>query len=164
VVLLFTFPSRITPESAARNGDLNGIVKSMSQLEAKFNSKFGYPYVFLNEEPFSDDFKRTVKALTDNTIEFGLIPHDHWFQPDSIDEAKAAAARKDMQDHDVIYGGASPFRSPSLVDTELRSGSVPYRNMCRFNSGFFYRHELLQKYRYYWRVEYVPIPRPAAAC
>ena len=25
--------------------------------------------------------------------------------------------------------------------------------MCRFNSGFFFRHPLLQKYRYYWRVE-----------
>ncbi|KIM49105.1 glycosyltransferase family 15 protein [Hebeloma cylindrosporum] len=25
--------------------------------------------------------------------------------------------------------------------------------MCRFNSGFFFRHELLQPYRYYWRVE-----------
>jgi alpha 1,2-mannosyltransferase len=35
----------------------------------------------------------------------------------------------------------------------IYGGSVPYRNMCRFNSGFFYRHELLQKYRYYWRVE-----------
>ena len=27
--------------------------------------------------------------------------------------------------------------------------------MCRFNSGFFYRNELLRKYRYYWRVEWV---------
>ncbi|KAJ2931368.1 hypothetical protein H1R20_g5752, partial [Candolleomyces eurysporus] len=25
--------------------------------------------------------------------------------------------------------------------------------MCGFNSGFFYRHELLQPYRYYWRIE-----------
>ncbi|KAF9810713.1 hypothetical protein IEO21_06847 [Rhodonia placenta] len=25
--------------------------------------------------------------------------------------------------------------------------------MCRFNSGFFYRHPLLQQYRWYWRVE-----------
>jgi alpha 1,2-mannosyltransferase len=33
--------------------------------------------------------------------------------------------------------------------------------MCRFNSGFFYHHELLQKYRYYWRVEcVVVIPLP----
>lgn len=27
----------------------------------------------------------------------------------------------------------------------------------RFNSGFFYKHELLQPYRYYWRVEYVSL-------
>lgn len=43
--------------------------------------------------------------------------------------------------------------------------SVPYRNMCRFNSGvsrhcsllanlqFFFRHPLLEQYDYYWRIE-----------
>lgn len=25
--------------------------------------------------------------------------------------------------------------------------------MCRFNSGFFFRHPLLKDYDYYWRVE-----------
>ncbi|KAH9917521.1 glycosyl transferase [Fomitopsis serialis] len=25
--------------------------------------------------------------------------------------------------------------------------------MCRFNSGFFYRHPLLQQFKWYWRVE-----------
>jgi alpha 1,2-mannosyltransferase len=27
--------------------------------------------------------------------------------------------------------------------------------MCRFNSGFFFRHQLLDKYQFYWRVECV---------
>jgi len=40
-----------------------------------------------------------------------------------------------------------------VAEKVIYGGSVPYRNMCRFNSGFFYRHELLQNYRYYWRVE-----------
>lgn len=31
--------------------------------------------------------------------------------------------------------------------------SVSYRNMCRFNAGFFYKHPLLAQYKYYWRVE-----------
>lgn len=44
----------------ARNGDLPGIIKSMKQLEDRFNKKFHYPYVFLNEEPFSDKFKQYV--------------------------------------------------------------------------------------------------------
>ncbi|KAA1471154.1 glycosyltransferase family 15 protein [Dentipellis sp. KUC8613] len=120
----------------ARNGDLRGIVKSMKQMEDRFNKKFRYPYTFLNEEPFNDKFKESVTALTDAPVEFGLIPHDDWYQPKWIDESKASAAREDMVKNNVIYGG-----------------SVPYRNMCRFNSGFFYRQELLKKYKYYWRVE-----------
>ncbi|KAG5642957.1 hypothetical protein DXG03_001839 [Asterophora parasitica] len=120
----------------ARNSDLNGVVSSMKQMEDRFNKKFQYPYVFLNDQPFDDAFKNRVSKLTDAKVEFGVIPKEHWVQPDSIDEAKASAARESMVKNGVIYGG-----------------SVPYRNMCRFNSGFFYRHELLKPYKYYWRVE-----------
>jgi alpha 1,2-mannosyltransferase len=69
-------------------------------------------------------------------MEFGQIPHDHWYQPDSIDEDKAKASRDKMVQNNIIYGG-----------------SVSYRNMCRFNSGFFFRHPLMLKYRWYWRIE-----------
>lgn len=120
----------------ARNSDLNGVITSMKQMEDRFNKKFQYPYVFLNEEPFSDEFKNRITELTDAEVKFGLIPHDHWYQPDWIDEDKARASRENMVKNNVIYGG-----------------SVPYRNMCRFNSGFFYRHDLLKDYKYYWRIE-----------
>ena len=43
--------------SLARNGDIDGIVFSMKQMEDRFNKKYGYPYVFLNEEEFSEEFK-----------------------------------------------------------------------------------------------------------
>jgi len=36
---------------------MNGIISSMKQMEDRFNKRFQYPYVFLNEQPFSDDFK-----------------------------------------------------------------------------------------------------------
>ncbi|KAN0133778.1 glycosyltransferase family 15 protein [Lactarius tabidus] len=120
----------------ARNGDINGAAKSIKQMEDRFNKRFRYPYVFLNEEPFTDQFKERMSGLTDATVEFGLIPSEHWQQPDWIDETKATASREEMVKNNVIYGG-----------------SVSYRNMCRFNSGFFFRHELLAKYKYYWRVE-----------
>ena len=42
--------------SLARNGDIDGIVFSMKQMEDRFNKRYGYPYVFLNEEEFSDEF------------------------------------------------------------------------------------------------------------
>lgn len=44
----------------ARNGDLPGVVKSIKQMEDRFNKRFHYPYVFLNEEAFSDKFKECV--------------------------------------------------------------------------------------------------------
>lgn len=48
---------------------------------------------------------RRVKVLTDAPVHFGLIPHDHWYQPDWIDEEKASAARDEMVRNQVIYGG-----------------------------------------------------------
>ncbi|KAF7290423.1 Glycosyltransferase family 15 protein [Mycena chlorophos] len=119
-----------------RNDQIPGVRMSMALLEQRFNHKYHYPYVFLNEVPFSEEFKRNVSVATRSSFEFGLIEPDHWFQPDWIDEEKAAKARKQMKSNKVLYGD-----------------SVPYRNMCRFQSGFFFRHPLLQKYRWYWRVE-----------
>ena len=42
----------------ARNSELEGAVKSVRQLEEKFNWRYHYPWVFLNEEPFSEEFKQ----------------------------------------------------------------------------------------------------------
>ncbi|KAG9002403.1 alpha 1,2-mannosyltransferase 2.4.1 [Tulasnella sp. JGI-2019a] len=120
----------------ARNGDLEGVLFSIKQNEDRFNKRYGYPYVFLNEEPFSEDFKKFTTEVVSTKTYYGLIPHDHWYQPAHIDETKAAAARKMMEQKQVIYGG-----------------SLPYRNMCRYNSGFFFRHELLKTFDYYWRIE-----------
>ncbi|KAI0738252.1 glycosyltransferase family 15 protein [Daedaleopsis nitida] len=120
----------------ARNGDVDDAVRSVRRLEDRFNKHFGYPWVFLNEEPFSDEFKTRVGNVINGEVTFGQVPRDHWFQPEWIDEERATAARKKMVADNIIYGG-----------------SVSYRNMCRFNSGFFYRHPLLQQYRWYWRVE-----------
>ncbi|KAJ7429936.1 glycosyltransferase family 15 protein [Mycena galericulata] len=119
-----------------RNSEISGAVATVQSLESRFNRHYNYPWVFLNEEPFTEEFKRRISVLTDAPISFGLIPHEHWVQPDWIDEEKARHGRQKMMNQRIIYGG-----------------SVPYRNMCRFNSGFFFKHELLQPYRYYWRVE-----------
>ncbi|KAJ6496691.1 glycosyltransferase family 15 protein [Mycena vitilis] len=119
-----------------RNSDIEGAVASVQSMEDRFNKNYNYPWVFLNDEPFTEEFKQRVSVLTDAPVSFGLIPKEHWVQPDWIDEDRARRGRLKMMSQRIIYGG-----------------SVPYRNMCRFNSGFFFKHELLQPYRYYWRVE-----------
>lgn len=43
--------------SLVRNSELAGIMQSMRQLEYQWNRKYNYPWIFFNDEPFSDDFK-----------------------------------------------------------------------------------------------------------
>ncbi|WWD01339.1 hypothetical protein V866_008282 [Kwoniella sp. B9012] len=120
----------------ARNSDLWPFLDSMRQMEDRFNHWAKYDYVFLNDDDFSDEFKRYTQSLTKAKCHYGKIEPDHWHQPEWIDEEKATKAREEMIRKKVIYGH-----------------SVPYRNMCRFNSGFFYQHPLLADYDYYWRIE-----------
>ena len=47
----------------ARNSDVDSAVNSVREVEDRFNRKHGYPWVFVNEEPFSDDFKRCAPSL-----------------------------------------------------------------------------------------------------
>jgi len=97
----------------ARNSDMTNAVQSVRRIQDRFNSKFNYPWVFLNEEPFSDEFKKGISNIVDGQVEFGLIPHDDWFPPDWIDEEKAAAGRKKLEE--VIYGSECPATSRKTV-------------------------------------------------
>lgn len=49
--------------SLVRNSELEGLVQSMRQLEYRWNHKYQYPWVFFNDEPFSDEFKVRI-AIT----------------------------------------------------------------------------------------------------
>ena len=43
--------------SLVRNSELPGLMQSMRQLEFQWNRKYNYPWIFFNDEPFSDEFK-----------------------------------------------------------------------------------------------------------
>lgn len=120
----------------ARNSELYDLVKAIRNVEDRFNRKFHYDWVFLNDEPFTDEFKRVTGSIVSGTAKYGLVPKEHWSYPDWIDQSKAAASRKKMKEEGIIYG-------------DLES----YRHMCRYESGFFWRHPLMNEYEWYWRVE-----------
>ena len=120
----------------ARNTDIHDLQKTIPMFEERFNKKFGYPYVFLNDKPFSDKFKEAMRKLGDADMHFGQVPVEHWSYPSWIDQNKAERVREEMKARRVMYGD-----------------SLSYRHMCRYNSGFFFRHPLLDSYEYYWRVE-----------
>ena len=116
--------------------DLKGVIETVRKLEDRFNKNYHYDWVFLNNEPFSDEFKEKVSKFVSGNARFGIIPNEHWSYPEFIDKEKAKLEREKMENEGVIYGG-----------------SESYRHMCRFNSGFFYRHPIMEEYKYYWRVE-----------
>lgn len=120
----------------ARNSDLWEIAKSIRHVEDRFNRKFNYDWVFLNDDEFNDEFKKVTTALVSGTTKYGKIPKEHWSFPDFIDQDRAAKVREEMKEKKIIYGD-----------------SISYRHMCRYESGFFFRHELMLDYEWYWRVE-----------
>ncbi|KAH6895674.1 nucleotide-diphospho-sugar transferase [Thelonectria olida] len=120
----------------ARNSDVWEIAESIRQVEDRFNRRFNYDWVFLNDQPFDDTFKKVTTSLVSGKTHYGLIPEEHWSFPEWIDQEKAKRVREDMHERKIIYGD-----------------SISYRHMCRFESGFFFRQELMMNYEYYWRVE-----------
>lgn len=120
----------------ARNSDLYSLLPAVKSVEDRFNHKFQYDWVFLNDEEFTDEFRRVTTAMISGKTKYGLIPKEHWDFPPNIDKDKAAETRMQMKQDQIIYGD-----------------SIPYRFMCRYESGLFYRHPLMDDYDWYWRVE-----------
>lgn len=120
----------------ARNSDLWEIVKSIRQVEDRFNKNYHYDWVFLNDKPFDTEFKKVTTALISGKTHYGEIAQEHWSFPEWIDQEKARKVREDMHERKIIYGD-----------------STSYRHMCRFESGFFFRQPLMNQYEWYWRVE-----------
>ena len=133
-----TLPTKMnaTFVTLARNSDLWDISDSIRQVEDRFNRNYHYDWVFLNDKPFDETFKKVTTALVSGKTRYGLIPKEHWSFPDFIDQDKARKVREDMAERKIIYGD-----------------STSYRHMCRFESGFFFRQPLMNEYEWYWRVE-----------
>lgn len=122
--------------SLVRNSELDGMLSSIKYVEERFNNRFHYDWVFMNDKPFTEYFKGNVSAAVSGRAIFSEIPKQFWDVPDSIDKDEM---KKDMD-----------FMAREQV---LYARKVTYRQMCRFNSGFFYKMPVMNTYQYYWRVE-----------
>ncbi|KAG7194399.1 alpha-1,2-mannosyltransferase (Kre5) [Scheffersomyces spartinae] len=121
----------------ARNSELKDVINSMSSLERHFNQWYNYPWVFLNDEPFDEEFKKEVMKYTNSKVEFGQIPIEEWnFKKESVDPLIYEESINGQGDRKILYGNMES-----------------YHKMCRFFLGYFYKHELVKKHEWYWRVE-----------
>lgn len=122
-----------------RNSDLYDLLETIVNYEARFNNKFHYDWVFLNDHEFDDNFKLLVSKAVSGHAHFGLIPEYMWTIPKNADHNKIQENINNVfNDPDGPY----PY-----------ADSISYRKMCRFESGFFHWHPLLLNYDYFWRIE-----------
>ena len=119
-----------------RNMELHEALESIRKIEDRFNRRYRYPWIFLNDDEFTDEFKLLTAGMVSGDAKYGFIEPEVWNVPDHINKTKMDECIEQMIQDDVIYGFGRP-----------------YRNMCRFNSGNFFWHPLMLPYDYYWRVE-----------
>ncbi|KAK9469654.1 nucleotide-diphospho-sugar transferase [Lipomyces arxii] len=119
-----------------RNTEIHKARLSIRSVEDRFNKFFHYPWIFLNDQTFSTEFIRLTQGLVSGNATYGEIPKQHWSLPHYIDRQSMREKMKKMASKNVVYGA-----------------SESYRHMCRYFSGFFWRHPLLDDLDYYWRVE-----------
>ncbi|CEG82721.1 Putative Alpha 1,2-mannosyltransferase [Rhizopus microsporus] len=67
---------------------------------------------------------------------YGKVDGHMWGYPSFINTTYAAECREELAKQNIPY-----------------ASSESYRHMCRFQSGFFFRHPLLDEFDYYWRIE-----------
>ena len=120
----------------AKNQDLRGVLYTMRQIEEKFNSKFHYPYVILNDGEFKENFIDRVTKMTTSKVYFEKIEPEHWNQPDWIDSSKQKSQMKVLKQQNIAY-----------------ANKVSYHNMCRYYSINFFNHPRMREFKYYWRFE-----------
>jgi len=68
----------------------------MRQIEDRFNHQFHYPWVFLNDEPFTQEFRLLTAGMASGDVEYGLIEKNEWQTPEWIDTEKAQEAMEKM--------------------------------------------------------------------
>lgn len=119
-----------------RNEELEDMLQSMRDLERTWNHKFNYPWTFFNDKEFTEEFKKRTRAVTKAEIRYEIVPKEHWEIPSWINMDLFQESVAVLTEQDVQY-----------------MSKISYHQMCRWNSGLFFKHPALANTRYYWRVE-----------
>lgn len=113
--------------------EARAVIKSMEDHMVNGTS---YPWVFLNNQHFTKEFRTYIKQVTKAPVFFGKIDLEAWEYPHWIDVPRAEYLMLE-QEMNMVHKGSS----------------LSYHQMLRYHSGFFFHHPLLRNVEYTWRVE-----------
>jgi mannosyltransferase len=63
--------------SLVRNSELQDMLQSMRELEETWNNKFNYPWTFINDEPFTQEFIDETTKATNAKTRYGILSQEH---------------------------------------------------------------------------------------
>jgi len=104
-----------------RNKELDKALRTIQSVEKHFNQWFHYPFVFLNDEPWSEEFMSKMKEAASGEVKFDVLTKEEWSFPEWMDTESAKESIAQQGRAGIIYAG-------------LES----YHHMCRFYSGYVF--------------------------
>ncbi|KIJ49679.1 glycosyltransferase family 15 protein [Sphaerobolus stellatus SS14] len=108
---------------------INQALVALRNVEDRFNRRLQYPYVILTEATITEEIQQKADWITDKRAKFADLPAEMW--------------------------GPPPFLSQEGIDASLKNigFSMGYRSMCRFFSGYFWKHPAIAPYEWIWRLD-----------
>ncbi|KAF8074597.1 nucleotide-diphospho-sugar transferase [Lyophyllum atratum] len=106
---------------------------ALRNVEDRFNRRLKYPYVLFMVEGEYDQVtelqREKIEHITEGRAKFAEVPKSEWDVPESLDSL--------------------------LVEASLNKigFSHGYRAMCRWYSGFYWKHPALAQYDWLWRLD-----------
>jgi len=108
---------------------LNQAIRAVRNIEDRFNHRLKYPYVIITEANITDEVQQKINWITEGRAMFADLSPEMWGPPDFLEQER--------------------------IDASLNTigFSMGYRAMCRFYSGFFWKHPAVAQYEWIWRLD-----------
>jgi alpha 1,2-mannosyltransferase len=131
----------------------------MDSFETRFNRQYQYPYLFINDEPFTDEFKAAVRRSTRAKVTFDLVPPELWetpkwinltlvcFSPDKATSWPPQQRQHQTCDHACcqhmrLHGMQAGEKMKELEAQGVLYGGVEsYHKMCRYGHGSYFQRK-----------------------
>jgi Glycolipid 2-alpha-mannosyltransferase len=108
-----TLPVKAALVAVVRNADLYTIRSTIRTIEDRWNHQYNYPWVFLSDQPLSQEFKHYTQMLSGAPMYYGLIDQSEWSYPHWIDTRFAEMEMARYAEMGLFRGGSLDFRLKS---------------------------------------------------
>ncbi|KAK4514231.1 Aminoacyl-tRNA hydrolase [Mucor velutinosus] len=121
-----------------KNEELQSARSAIRSIEDRFNAhnNVSYPWVLLNSQQYTHDFKKYIRKVASGKVYFGQIDLKAFTYPEWIDVKRTENAIRRMISLRV-----------------QKSHSLYERQEMRYKAGLFQHHSLFNTVDYAWRVE-----------